>query len=140
MNEAREEFEAELKLDPRHAGALNELGDTYLFEHQPEKALPYLLRALAIGPGHPDVHRDLGTAYSQLGENEKAAAEFRIAVAGDHDGSVHYKLARAYMSLGQKEKAAREFELSTTLNRESHANLEKQAARLSSIEEPTGEE
>ncbi len=139
VKEAREEFEAELKLDPRHAGALNELGDTYLLEHQPEKALPYLMRALAMGPSNPDIHRDLGTAYSQLGDNEKAATEFRIAVTDDHDGSVHYKLARAYQSLGQKEKAARELELSKALNRESHANLERQAARLSSIEE-SGEE
>lgn len=136
VREAREEFEAELKLDNRHAGALDELGDTYLLEHQPERALAYLMRALARDPRNPGIHRDLGTAYSQLGDHEKAAAEFRIAVADDHDGSVHYKLARTYQALGQKEKAAREFKLSTALNRESHEKLESQGVRLSSIESP----
>jgi tetratricopeptide (TPR) repeat protein len=137
VKEAREEFEAELKLDPRHPGALNELGDTYLLEHQPERALPYLTQALARDPGNPDLHRDLGTAYSELGNYEKAAAEFRIAVAGDHDGSVHYKLARAYQALGEKDKAAREFELSTALNRESHNKLEKQTERMTAVEKST---
>src|SRR5713226_964435 len=47
VSEARVELEAELALNPRHPGALNELGDTYLLEHQPNKALPYLVRALA---------------------------------------------------------------------------------------------
>jgi tetratricopeptide (TPR) repeat protein len=139
VKEAREEFETELTLDPRHVGALNELGDTYLLEHKPEKALPYLTLALARDPNNPDLHRDLGTAYSELRNYEKAAAEFRIAVAGDHDGSVHYKLALAYRALGEKDKAAREFELSTALNRESHNKLEKQTERLTAVEKSTRE-
>ena len=134
VNEARQELEAELKLNPRHPGALNELGDTYLLEHQPEKALPLLERALAMDPANPDIHRDLGTAYSELKNYEKAATEFGIAAADDHDGSVHYKLARAYQSLGEKEKAAREFAISTTLNEQSHTKLEKQTERMNEIE------
>lgn len=139
VKEAREEFEAELKINPQHPGALNELGDTYLLEHQPEKALPYLTRAVAIETHNPDFHRDVGTAYSDLHDYEKAAAEFQIAVAGDHDGSVHYKLARVYQAMGQKDKAAHEFELSTALNQESHSKLEKQTERLDQIEKWTRE-
>ena len=131
--EARVELEAELAMNPRHAGALNDLGDTYLFEHQPNKGLPYLLRALAANPGNADIHRDLGTAYSELGDLHKAEEHFKIAVANDHDGAVHYKLARVYQALGEKEKAAREFALSSTLNRESHEKLEKQTERLSAV-------
>src|SRR5207249_9262634 len=110
------------------------LGDTYLLEHQPERALPYLTQALAGDPSNPDIHRDLGTAYSELRHYEKAVAEFKMAVAGDHDGSVHYKLARTYQALGEKEKAGREFELSTALNRTSHSTLEKQTERLTAVE------
>jgi tetratricopeptide (TPR) repeat protein len=131
--EARVEFEAELALNPRHPGALNELGDTYLLEHQPNKALPYLVRALAADSGNPDIHSDLGTAYSELGDYRKAEVHFKIAVSHDRDGSVHYKLARAYQALGEKEKAAREFALSTALNRESHSKLEKQTERLGEV-------
>ena len=137
VKEAREEFEAELGLNPRHAGALNELGDIYLLEHQPDKAVPYLTRALGVDPTNPDIHRDLGTAYSELRDYLKAEAQFKLAVSNDYDGSVHYKLARVYQALGEKEKAAREFELSTTLNRESHGKLEKQTERLADIEKST---
>jgi len=92
--EARVELETELALNPRHAGALNDLGNTYLLEHQPNKALPYLERALAADSANSDIHRDLGTAYSELGDYRKAEEHFTIAVSSDRDGSVHYKLAR----------------------------------------------
>jgi len=131
--EARVEFEAELALNPRHPGALNDLGDTYLLEHEPNKALPYLVRALAADSGNPDIHRDLGTAYSELGDYRKAEEHFKIAMSNDHDGSVHYKLARVYQALGEKENAAREFAFSTALNRESHDKLEKQTERLGEV-------
>ncbi|MGA7633693.1 MAG: tetratricopeptide repeat protein [Terriglobales bacterium] len=131
--EARVEFEAELALNPRHPGALNDLGDTYLLEHQPDKALPYLLRALAADSTNPDIHRDVGTAYSELGDYHKAEEQFKIAVSADHDGSVHYKLARVYQALGEKENAAHEFALSSALNRESHDKLEKQTERIGEV-------
>jgi Tfp pilus assembly protein PilF len=132
--EARKEFEAELEINPRHAGALHDFGDTYLLEHQPEQALSYLERALAADPGDVDIHRDLGTAYADLHDYGKAETEFEAAMSGDHDGSVHYKLARVYQAKGQKENAAREFEMSRSLNRESHAKLEKQTERLNEIQ------
>jgi tetratricopeptide (TPR) repeat protein len=135
--EARIELEAELASNPHHAGALTDLGDSYLLEHQPEKALPYLTSALAADAGNQDIHRDLGTAYSELGDYRKAEEELKIAVTADHDGSVHYKLARAYQALGQKENASREFALSTSLNRESHSKLEKQTQRLAAITNST---
>jgi tetratricopeptide (TPR) repeat protein len=131
--EARVELEAELAMNPRHAGALNDLGNTYLFEHQPSKGLPYLTRALAADPGNADIHRDLGTAYAELRDLHKAEEHFKLAVTNDHDGAVHYKLARVYQALGEKEKAAKEFALSTTLNRESHEKLEKQTERLGAV-------
>lgn len=137
--ETRAEFEEELKINPRHPGALNELGDTYLLEHQAEKALPYLKEAAALEPRNPDFHRDMGTAYSDLHQYELAAAEFQLALAGDHDGSVHYKLARVYQAIGQKDKAAREFAVSTAMNEESHKKLEKQTERLNQIDQWTRE-
>jgi tetratricopeptide (TPR) repeat protein len=138
--EARTELRAELALNPNHAGALDDLGDTYLLEHQPAMALPYLTRALAADPANSDIHRDLGTAYSELKDYPKAETEFKIAVAGDHDGSVHYKLARVYQALGEKENALREFALSTTMNRETHSKLEKQTERLAAITNTTQDE
>ncbi|MGH9514919.1 MAG: tetratricopeptide repeat protein [Terriglobales bacterium] len=135
--EARKEFEAELAINPRHTGALHDLGNTYLLEHQPEQALPYLTRAVSMDPGDPDIHRDLGTGYAELHDYTKAEKEFKAAIAGDHDGSVHYKLARVYQAQGEKENAAREFAISASLNHDSHTKLEKQTERLNDIEKAT---
>jgi tetratricopeptide (TPR) repeat protein len=132
--ESRTEFEKELELNPRHVGALHDLGNTYLLEHQPEKAVEYLKRALAIDPSDPDLHRDLGTGYTELRDYRRAESEFKIALSGDRDGSVHYKLGRVYQALGEKDKAEREFSISTAMNRESHSKLEKQTDRLNQIE------
>lgn len=132
--EARGELQAELAINPRHAGALHDLGNTYLLEHHADQGLPYLLRALTLDPDDPDIHRDLGTAYSQLRQYQKAEAEYKLALASDHDGSIHYKLGRVYQSLGRKQDAGREFVVSEQLNRESHAKLEKQTQRLAEIE------
>jgi tetratricopeptide (TPR) repeat protein len=137
VDEARQELEAEVTLNPRHAAALNDLGNTYLLEHQPNKALPYLKLALAADPGNPAIHGDMGTAYSELKDYPKAEVEFRIAVSVDADGSVHYKLARVYQALGRRDEAAREFALSTALNAESHQKLEKQIERLNEVEKST---
>ena len=94
---------------------------------------------MAADAGNSDIHRDLGTAYSELKQYRQAEEQFKLAIADDHDGSVHYKLARAYQALGEKENAAREFALSTSLNRESHSKLEKQTERLAEITRATQE-
>ncbi len=134
--EARVQLEAELKMNPRHAGALHDLGNTYLLEHQPEKAFPYLKRAENADSKDPDIHRDLGTAYFQLKEYSKAEAEYKIALAGDQDGSVHYKLAKVYQLLGKKADADREFAIYTAMNQETHSKLEQRGRRLADIERP----
>jgi tetratricopeptide (TPR) repeat protein len=106
-----------------------------LSEHQPEKALQYLNRALAIDAADPELHRDIGTGYSELHDYRRAEAEFRIAMAADRDGSLHYKLGRVYQALGEKEKAATEFALSAQTNRESHQMLERQTELLKEIQQ-----
>lgn len=137
--DARAELQEVLKLDPRHAGALEDMGDTYLLEHQPDAALPYLTEALDSDAQNPALHRDLGTAYFENRSYDKAEAEFKIALPGDHDGSVHYKLARLYQVEGQKDKAAKEFAISADLNRASHTKLEKKTERLTDIEKSPGQ-
>jgi tetratricopeptide (TPR) repeat protein len=135
--EARVELEAELKINPHHAGALHDMGDSYLQEHEPEKALPYLQQAVAAYPQNPDIHRDLGTAYAQLKQFAKAEPEYKIGLSNDQDGSVHYKLAKVYQALGQKQNADREFATYTKMNRDSHEKLEQRGQRLADIERTT---
>lgn len=131
---ARAELEAELAMHPGHAGTLHDLGDTYLLEHQPEKALSYLTRASAAGESGAGLHKDLGTAYAELGDQRRAEAEFLLAVPEDRDGSVHFKLGRTYLALGKKDLAAKEFAASGRLNREQHAKREEETPKRIEIE------
>jgi len=129
VGEARSELEAELAINPHHAGAMNDLGQTYLLEQQPDKALDYLKRAAGEGLDSPELHRDLGTAYAKLGKYEQAGLELNRALPSDHDGSIHFKLANVYKATGEKDKAAREFALAGALNGASHQQAQRQEQR-----------
>jgi tetratricopeptide (TPR) repeat protein len=132
--DARMELQTELRMNPHHAGALHDLGDSFLLEHHPEQALPYLTVAKEADKENSDIDRDLGTAYVQLKDYNKAEAEYKIALAGDQDGTVHYKLAKVYQLLGKKAEADREFAIYSSMNEESHAKLEQRGQRLAEIE------
>ena len=132
---ARAEFDAELAITPNHIGAFHDLGETYLLEHQPEKALSYLKEAAASGGKGPDLDRDLGTAYAQLGDYRKAEVQYNLALASDRDGSIHFKLARVYRALGEKEKANREFAIAADLSRRLHVRLEEDTPRRRALDE-----
>lgn len=134
VEEARQEFKAELALNPRHSGALFDLGNTYLYEHQPDKALKYLRQVEEIDPAYPEVHQFLGIAYSQLKRYRQAEAELQRASAQDRDGKIHYQLAKVYQALGRSADAAREFAASDALNQETRRKNEERTARLAAAE------
>ncbi len=132
---ARAEFAAELALTPTHAGAFHDMGETYLMEHQSEKALACLKQAVGAGGHGPDLDRDLGTAYAQMGQYGNAAMEYKLALASDRDGSIHFKLARVYRALGELEKASRESAIAADLSRKYHARVEKETPRREAVDD-----
>lgn len=140
VSEAREQLKMELALNPRHVGALIDMGTTYLYEHQPEKALDYLTRAENLDPGNSDAHEFLGMAYLRLGMYARAQAELTKAAPSDKDGRVHYQLGKVYQALGEKKEANKEFAITATLNLESHHKNEERVNRLNdasaSLKEP----
>lgn len=129
VGDARTELEAELVINLHHAGAMNDLGQTYLLEQQPGRALLYLKRAAGEGLDTPELHRDLGTAYAKLGNYQQAGLELNRALPSDHDGSIHFKLANVYKATGEKDKAAREFALAGALSGASHQQAQRQEQR-----------
>jgi len=132
--EARKQFQAELETNPRHAGALFDLGSTYLREHQPDKALVYFKRVYDLDSKYPDLHDFMGIAYSQLNRYAEAEKELKIAAPGDKDGSIHYQLARAYTALGKSSEAQKEFALSNQLLVASHRANEERVQRIAEAE------
>jgi tetratricopeptide (TPR) repeat protein len=134
VQEAREQFLAELAVNPVHTGALFDLGNTYLYERQPEKALQYLRKVSELDPRYPDLHQFIGMAYSRLTEYADAETELKLAAATDKEGSVHYQLARVYQALGKPAEAQREFAISDELTRESHQRNQERVQRVAAAE------
>ena len=132
--EARKQFQAELGMNPRHAGALFDLGSTYLREHQADKSLVYLKRVYDLDSKYPDLHDFMGIAYSQMNRYAEAEKELKIAAPGDKDGSVHYQLARVYTALGKSAEAQQEFALSNQLLVATHRANEERVQRIAEAE------
>ena len=74
---------AALKVDPKNADTLIQLGNLY-YDHQvyPE-AIEYYNRALEVRPKEVNVRTDLGTAYWYSGFPEKAVAEYEKSLAAE---------------------------------------------------------
>jgi len=131
-DEARQEFQTELKVNPRHSGALISMGTIDLREHQPERAIMWLQKAAALEPKNPDVHDFLGIAEVQMHQYGEAVTQ--LAVQGDEDGKIHCQLAKAFQGLGRKEEAAAEFAASDALNQQFHSRGSERIQRLAAAE------
>src|SRR5690242_8788302 len=77
LEEARQLYAAVLESDPEQPLALQFLG---IVEHQrqnPQGALDYLSRALALAPELPAIHHNLGNVLLELARFDDAAAAYQ---------------------------------------------------------------
>ncbi len=117
LYKAQEDFETELRSNPYHAQANYLLGDIFVSLRDPDKALPFLERAVALNPGIWDAHRSLGRALVMKNRLQEAVQQFQIVANNNpHDDSIHGLLSNAYRRLGDLEKAKEEEKLFEKLN------------------------
>lgn len=92
-------------------GPFINMGSLFLEINQPEKAVEYLQKALAIAPDDPKAHQQLGKAYFNLNNLPKALPELEKAVQlAPNNAPAHYILAQAYRKQGLQDKAKLEFD------------------------------
>ena len=119
-----------LRQEPGSA-ALNFLqGDVFQNQQLPEKALPYLQKAVAADPRLLQAKASLARAYLQLGQADNAALYLKEVLPADDDGTLHFELARAYRAAGKAELAKEAMDRYRELKRrsdEAQADLERQA-------------
>jgi predicted Zn-dependent protease len=119
-----------LKQEPG-SSALNFLqGDAYLNQQLPEKALPYLQKAVAADPRLLQAKTSLARAYLQLGQADTAAQYLEEVLPTDDDGTLHFELARAYRTAGKAELAKQAMDRYRELKRrsdEAQAELDRVA-------------
>jgi len=85
------------------------LGSLLLRQGRAGESLTYLLQADALSPGDPETMTQLGMAYTQLKQFDKAQSELERAVAAEPGNShIHWLLAGVYRKQGLTEKAEEE--------------------------------
>jgi tetratricopeptide (TPR) repeat protein len=77
LNEAVEELNAALKLDPNYGEAINMLGYTYAGMGDFEKAIEYLKRYASVSPGDANPFDSLAEIYLKMGRLEEAIAKYK---------------------------------------------------------------
>jgi len=112
VDEARQEFEAELKINPQNAGAEYYLGELARRADKLPDAIQHFSRAASLAPNMPDAQFGLGRSLLDSGKTAEAVGPLEKAshLAPDNP-TVHFTLGTAYERMGRKQDAAREFAL-----------------------------
>ncbi len=100
-----------IKLQPRHAAALNYVGYTWADRQEHlDKALEYIRRAVELKPKNGYIRDSLGWVYYRLGRLEQAQKELEKASRlSSDDPSILDHLGDVYLEMGQQEKALKSY-------------------------------
>jgi Tetratricopeptide repeat len=74
LDEARLMFEAVVEQQPQDTNAWNGLGNVFLLNGQPDKALFFIKRAVELAPENPYAQNDLKYAEQQIEQQKRAAS------------------------------------------------------------------
>ena len=108
--DAKREFQAELKIDPANAGAEYVLGELARQDSQWPDAIKHFSRATKLDAGFGDAFLGLGTTLLSAKQFSEAIPPLEKAVKLEpRNPGAHYNLAQAYNRAGRKQDADREF-------------------------------
>jgi tetratricopeptide (TPR) repeat protein len=108
-NEAEQELQRELALNPASAESEYMLGVIAWLRSKPQESLEHSLEALKFRPDFVDAQIAAGKALRSLHRPAEAVGHLETAVRLDPRNEVaHYRLAEEYREVGRTEDAARE--------------------------------
>ena len=122
---AKKEYEQSIKLNPKYAEAINNLGTIYYTEKNYRRAVRTYRKAIALSPSSASVYSNLGTAYFARKDYAKAAESYGTALSLDPEvfehhnvygtllqehsyterAKFHYYLAKTYAKAGMSDRA-----------------------------------
>jgi tetratricopeptide (TPR) repeat protein len=109
-DDAKKEFQHELEIDPRNAGAEYVLGELARQESQWPEAIQHFSRATELDAGFGDAFLGLGTTLLSAKKFSEAIPPLETAVKLEpRNPGAHYSLATALTRAGRKEEADKEF-------------------------------
>jgi tetratricopeptide (TPR) repeat protein len=110
IQEAKEQFQKELQIDPKNAGAEYILGEMSRQAGQCDEAVPYFTQAAKLDPTFGDAFMGWGFCLVTLKKYEDAIAPLQMATRLEEGNpSAHYNLAVAYGRTGKRDEAEKEF-------------------------------
>jgi len=108
--EAKQEFEKELQIDPKNAGAEYVLGELARQQQQWEQAVKRFSRAAKLDPQFGEAFLGLGASLVSEKQYAEAVEPLETAVRLEpRNPDAHYSLAMAYTRAGRKEEGDKEF-------------------------------
>ena len=108
--DAKKEFQQELKIDPNNAGAEYVLGELARQAQQFDVAIQHFSRASQLDPGFGDAFLGLGSSLLSAKRFAEAIPPLENAVKLEpQNPGAHYNLAMAFSRAGRKQDADREF-------------------------------
>ena len=128
-DEARREFEEELKIDPASAPSEYVLGELARQDQQTDAAVKHFEGATKLDSQFVDAFIGLGRTLIEGGRAGEAVAPLESATRLEPDNAAaHFYLGTAYQRLGRKDEAGREFALQKQASEKAaKAKREKQA-------------
>ncbi len=107
--DARREFEQELRIDPRNAAAEFILGELDLPQGNLDAAIGHFSLAVKYDDSFVDAFLELGRALTSAGRPAEALAPLAAAARLQPSNAIaHFRLSEAYTRLGRKEDGQRE--------------------------------
>ena len=126
MQDARKEFEAELKIDPTNAGAEFVLGTMALDPSTLNDAIGHFSRAVKLDASFAEAYIELGNALILADRAADAVKPLETAVKLQPGNPMpHFRLSNAYNRLGRKEEAQRELALYKELSEKIRQSTER---------------
>jgi tetratricopeptide (TPR) repeat protein len=125
LDQAKKEYERSIKLNPKYAEAINNLGAVYYGQKSYRRAVRFYKRALNLTPNAASIHSNLGSAYFARKEYPQAAKSYQTALELDPEvfehhnqygtllqerstterAKFHYYLAKTYAKAGMNDRA-----------------------------------
>ena len=114
-------YETSLRLDPKSAGALVNLGTIHFNARNWAEAERCYRAALEADPTYALAHFDLANLYDERGERNKALEHYEAALLiSPHYADAHYNLALLYQASNQPMKAVHHWTRYLKLDPNSH--------------------
>jgi serine/threonine-protein kinase len=105
FEEAIAEMKRALALDPLSLIVNADVGDTYFYARQYDKAIEQLLKTIEMDESFYYAHYELGMAYEMKGDYQQAIASYKQARQLNTDPRVLALLGHAYASSGRRDEA-----------------------------------